>query len=71
MEIDLTSAVGYLFYHNLTYSDLDIARRITEDHNIHVYKMYAHEVHAYEVHAREIHAHDVHTHEMHAVGYTR
>jgi hypothetical protein len=34
MEIDLTSAVGYLFSHNLTYSDLNIARRITEDHNI-------------------------------------
>jgi hypothetical protein len=34
MEIDLTSAVGHLFYHNPTYSDLDIARRITEDHNI-------------------------------------
>jgi hypothetical protein len=34
MEIDLTSAVGHLFYHNLTYSDLDIARRITEDYNI-------------------------------------
>ena len=34
MEIDLTSAVGHLFYHNPTYSDLDIARRITEDCNI-------------------------------------
>jgi hypothetical protein len=56
MEIDLTSAVGYLFYHNLIYSDLDIARRITEDHNIHVYKMYAHEAHAYEIDAREMHA---------------
>ena len=33
MEIDLTSAVGHLFYHNPTYSDLDIARRITEDYN--------------------------------------
>jgi hypothetical protein len=70
MEIDHTSTVGHLFYHNLTYSDLDVARRITEDHNIHVYKVYAHEVHAYEVHAREIHAHDVHTREIHAVRYT-
>jgi hypothetical protein len=34
MEIDLTSAVGYLFHHNPTYSDLNIARRITEDYNI-------------------------------------
>jgi hypothetical protein len=34
MEIDLTSAVGHLFHHNPTYSDLDIARRITEDYNI-------------------------------------
>jgi hypothetical protein len=34
MEIDLTSAVGHLFSHNPTYSDLDIARRITEDYNI-------------------------------------
>ena len=34
MEIDLTSAVGHLFYYNLIYSDLNIARRITEDYNI-------------------------------------
>jgi hypothetical protein len=34
MEIDFTSAVGYLYSHNPTYSDLDIARRITEDYNI-------------------------------------
>ena len=34
MEIDLTSAVGHLFSHNPTYSDLDIARQITEDQNI-------------------------------------
>jgi hypothetical protein len=34
MEIDLTSAVGHLFHHNLTYSDLDIARRIIEDYNL-------------------------------------
>jgi hypothetical protein len=34
MEIDLTSAVGQLFHHNPTYSDLDIARRMTEDYNI-------------------------------------
>jgi hypothetical protein len=34
MEIDLTSVVGHLFSHNPTYSDLDIARRITEDYNI-------------------------------------
>jgi hypothetical protein len=34
MEIDFTSAVGYLYSHNLTYSDLDIARRITEGYNI-------------------------------------
>ena len=34
MEIDLTSAVGHLFCHNPTYSDLDIARRITEDYGI-------------------------------------
>jgi hypothetical protein len=34
MEIDLTSAVSHLFFHNLTYSDLNIARRITEDYNI-------------------------------------
>jgi hypothetical protein len=65
MEIDLTSAAGQLFYHNPTYFDLDIIRRITEDHNVHVYK-----IHAYEMHAREIHVHDVHTHEMHAVRYT-
>jgi hypothetical protein len=26
--------VGHLFYHNPTYSDLDIAQRITEDYNI-------------------------------------
>jgi len=70
MEIDLTSAVSHLFYHNPTYFDLDIAQRITEDHNIHVYEAYAYEVHAYEVHAREIHAHDAHTHEMQAVRYT-
>ena len=31
---DLTSAVGYLFHHYPTYSDLYIARRITEDYNI-------------------------------------
>jgi hypothetical protein len=30
MEIDLTSAVGH---HNPTYSDLEIARRVTEDYN--------------------------------------
>ena len=30
MEIDLTEAVGH---HNPTYSDLEIARRITEDYN--------------------------------------
>ena len=34
MEMDLTSAVGHLFHHNPTYSDLGIARRITEDYNI-------------------------------------
>jgi hypothetical protein len=34
MEIDLTSAVDHLFHHNPTYSDLDIARRITEDYSI-------------------------------------
>jgi hypothetical protein len=34
MDIDLTSVVGYLFHYNPTYSDLDIARRITEDYNI-------------------------------------
>ena len=34
MEIDLTSVVGHLFYHNPTYSDHDIARRITEDYNV-------------------------------------
>jgi hypothetical protein len=34
MEIDFVSAVGHLFSHNHTYSDLDIARRITEDYNI-------------------------------------
>jgi DNA-directed RNA polymerase subunit N (RpoN/RPB10) len=34
MEIDLTSAVGHLFYHNPTYSGLDIARLITEDYNV-------------------------------------
>ena len=34
MEIDLISAVGHLFYHHLTYSDLDIARRITEDYSV-------------------------------------
>ena len=28
---DLTSVVGHLFHHHLTYSDLHIARRITED----------------------------------------
>jgi len=70
MEIDLTSAACHLFYHNPTYFNLDISRRITEGHNIHVYEVYAHEVHAYKVHAHEIHAHDVHTHEMHAVRYT-
>ena len=53
MEIDRTSAVGHLFYYNLIYSDLNIARRITEDYNIHVYEVYGHEVHAYEMHARE------------------
>jgi hypothetical protein len=26
--------MGYLFSHNLTYSDLNIARRIIENHNI-------------------------------------
>ena len=31
---DLTSAVGYLFHHHPTYSDLDIAQRITEDYDI-------------------------------------
>jgi hypothetical protein len=34
MEIDLTLAVGHLFYHNPTYSYLDIAQRITEDYHI-------------------------------------
>jgi hypothetical protein len=34
MEIDLTSAVGHLLYHNLTYSDLNITRRVTEDYNL-------------------------------------
>ena len=34
MDIDLTSVVGHLFHHNPTYSDLDIARRITEDYNL-------------------------------------
>jgi hypothetical protein len=34
MEIDLTSAVGYLFHYNPTYSDLYITRRITEDYNL-------------------------------------
>ena len=34
MEIDLTSAMGHLFYHNPTYSDLHITRRITEDYDI-------------------------------------
>ena len=34
MKIDLTSVVGHLFHHNPTYSDLDIARRITEDYNL-------------------------------------
>ena len=34
MEIDLTSAVGHLFHHNPTYSNLDIAQQITEDYNI-------------------------------------
>jgi hypothetical protein len=34
MEIDLTSAVGHLFYHNLIYSNLDITRRITEDYGV-------------------------------------
>jgi hypothetical protein len=67
MEIDLPSAVGYLFYHDLIYSDLDIARRITEDHNIHVYKTYAHEAHAYEIDAREMHACQIHDREIHAL----
>jgi hypothetical protein len=31
---DLTSAVGHLFHHHPTYSDLHIAQRITEDHNM-------------------------------------
>jgi hypothetical protein len=34
MDIDLTSVVGHLFHHNPTYSDLNIAQRITEDYNI-------------------------------------
>jgi hypothetical protein len=34
MEVDLTSAVGHPFYHNPVHSDLDIARRITEDYSI-------------------------------------
>jgi hypothetical protein len=34
MEIDLTSVVGHLFYYNLTYSDLNIAQRITENYNM-------------------------------------
>jgi hypothetical protein len=34
MEIDLTSAVGHLFHYNLTYSDLNITRRIIEDYYI-------------------------------------
>jgi hypothetical protein len=31
---DRTSAVGHLFHHHPTYSDLDIAQRITEDYDI-------------------------------------
>jgi hypothetical protein len=31
---DLTSAVGHLFHHHPTYSDLHIARRITEEDDI-------------------------------------
>ena len=31
---DLAAAIGHLFHHNPTYSDLDIAQRITEDYNI-------------------------------------
>jgi hypothetical protein len=34
MEINFTSAVGYLFHHNPIYSDLNIAQRITEDYNM-------------------------------------
>jgi hypothetical protein len=31
---DVTSAVGHLFHHHPTYSDLHIAQRITEDYDI-------------------------------------
>jgi len=31
---DLTSVVGHLFHHLLIYSDLHIARRITEDYDM-------------------------------------
>jgi hypothetical protein len=31
---DLTSVLGHLFHHHLIYSDLHIARRITEDYDI-------------------------------------
>jgi hypothetical protein len=31
---DLTSAVGHLFHHYSTYSDLHIARRIIEDYDM-------------------------------------
>jgi hypothetical protein len=34
LGIDLAAAVGHLFHHHPTYSDLHIARRITEDYNI-------------------------------------
>jgi hypothetical protein len=34
MEIDFTSAMGYLYSNNPIYSDLDIAQRITEDYDI-------------------------------------
>jgi hypothetical protein len=31
---DVTSAVGHLFHHHLTYLDLHIAQRITENYGI-------------------------------------
>jgi hypothetical protein len=34
MEIDFTSAVGYLFYYNLIYFDLNITRRIIKNYYI-------------------------------------
>ena len=38
---DLISAVGHLFHHHPTYSDLHIAQRITEDYHI---KLSVHQV---------------------------